>query len=49
MFQESDAEIQEKYEVIKKEWQEKKTLHDKYKRIMEMQHDFDYYADIAQF
>ena len=49
MFQESDAEITEKYEVIKKEWQEKKTLHDKYKRIMEMQQDFDYYADSTQF
>jgi hypothetical protein len=49
MFQENDMEIIKKYEVIKKEWQEKKILHDKFKRIMEIQHDFDYFADIAQF
>jgi len=49
MFQEKDSEIDKKYEEIQKQWETKRTLHEKLKRIKENATDVDYFADNAPF
>ena len=48
MFNEDDKSIQVKYEDVRKEWEAKRQLNEKYKRMRENQNDFDYFADNAQ-
>ena len=49
MFEQKDNEIEEKYEVIKKEWEEKRQKFEMYKRLRENFSDFDYFASNAMF
>ena len=49
MFEQKDNEIEEKYEVIKKEWEEKRQKFEMYKRLRENFYDFDYFASNAMF
>ena len=49
MFEQKDSEIEEKYEVIKKEWEEKRQKFEMYKRLRENFSDFDYFASNAMF
>lgn len=48
MFKEDDKEIAIKYDEVRKEWDQKRQLNEKYKRMRENQFDFDYFADNAQ-
>lgn len=48
MFNEDDKVIQVKYDDVRKEWELKRQLNEKYKRMRENQADFDYFADNAQ-
>lgn len=48
MFTEDDTEIQQKFDVVNKEWQIKRKVNEKYKKMKENFGDFEYYQDNAQ-
>ena len=45
MFTQDDKEIMAKYEEVRKDWDQKRQLNEKYKKMKENFYDFDYYAD----
>ena len=48
MFTQDDKEIMQKYEEVRKEWDQKRLLNEKYKKMKDNFNDFDYYVDSVQ-
>ena len=49
MFQQEDKEILDKYDDVRKEWEIKRQLNEKYKKMKDNFNDFQYYEDYAPF
>lgn len=48
MFKQDDKEIHAEYEAVRKEWELKRAANERFRKMKENQHDFDYFIDNAQ-